>query len=836
MADTYKLPESARNNARRVLRWREEYGDEVKGMTEVGWRRARQLADNENVGIETVRAMSAFNRHRQNAEVAPEYKDEPWRDAGYVAWLGWGGTTGIDWARGITGATAKADDMADFLTVQAVKTDSGEWALDVRGVPFHHKDSDGEWFTPDTDIYAEQFPSPLVLYYHSYGPDGKPQGKPEIIGKTTTIEKRNDGWWYRVTLDKAKTLAQRIWDAAKNGLAAASSGSVSHLVRMKRGGQLVPYTQKGMGGEIAVWPVVELSLIDIGQGRAPANRYAVAVPVLKAVYAEAGLDLATLDDIADEETETNGDSIGDASAAEQRDEPADVEESAPAETESIKVEDITVSEIDLGKAVNEAVTAALAERERQEEERRKNEAAVKAQVDAAVEAAKAETQERIKQLEAEAAANRRLPGGGAPYVSQFNNTSKYDDLDAGDLSVLFAVAEAAKTANRGRGASEDLRRALAIRIADSSEGNEDFVASKSAMKMAGMPIKANELNQSTLSGFGDQWIGVTYSTQLWDKIRLATNVVSRIPTVTVPQGSESIVIPVGSTSPTFYKVAQASAQAANPGAITQTVTTSKLATTNQTLNVSKLGAAVIYTRELEEDSLIPWASELRRDLTLEAAEVLEHIVIDGDTDTSGTTNINDIGGTPAGSEAFLLFNGFRKLALVTNTANSRDGGTLAIEDFLETVKLMGLGGRNAYDRNMVSCIVDMATYWKTHELNEMKSKDFNNGSTTVGYNLLTPWGYEVIGSPNMHRANQDATYGLKANSAGKIDLDTASNNTKGAILSVRWDQWRFGYKRMMTFEIEREPRADATAIIVMMRAGLINRDNEASAISYNLTV
>lgn len=31
-------------------------------------------------------------------------KDEPWRDAGYVAWLGWGGTTGIEWAREITGA------------------------------------------------------------------------------------------------------------------------------------------------------------------------------------------------------------------------------------------------------------------------------------------------------------------------------------------------------------------------------------------------------------------------------------------------------------------------------------------------------------------------------------------------------------------------------------------------------------------------------------------------------------------------------------------------------------------------------------------------------------
>jgi hypothetical protein len=67
------------------------------------------------------------------------------------------------------------------------------------------------------------------------------------------------------------------------------------------------------------------------------------------------------------------------------------------------------------------------------------------------------------------------------------------------------------------------------------------------------------------------------------------------------------------------------------------------------------------------------------------------------------------------------------------------------------------------------------------------------------------------------------------------DLDTASNNTTGSILAVRWDQWRFGYKRMMNFEIQREPLSDSTLIVVNMRVGMINRDNEASAISYNVT-
>ena len=91
-------PKSATNNAKKVIRWKEEHGDEVKGMTQVGWRRARQLANRDPLSKETVKRMAQFNRHRKNAEIDPKYKDTPWKDNGYVAWLGWGGTSGINWA------------------------------------------------------------------------------------------------------------------------------------------------------------------------------------------------------------------------------------------------------------------------------------------------------------------------------------------------------------------------------------------------------------------------------------------------------------------------------------------------------------------------------------------------------------------------------------------------------------------------------------------------------------------------------------------------------------------------------------------------------------------
>jgi hypothetical protein len=99
MAKTYNdYPASASANARKVLNWKKKYGKEVKGMTTVGWVRANQLANRESLSYSTIARMAAFNRHRQNSEIAPEYKATPWKDRGYVAWLGWGGTSGVNWA------------------------------------------------------------------------------------------------------------------------------------------------------------------------------------------------------------------------------------------------------------------------------------------------------------------------------------------------------------------------------------------------------------------------------------------------------------------------------------------------------------------------------------------------------------------------------------------------------------------------------------------------------------------------------------------------------------------------------------------------------------------
>jgi hypothetical protein len=105
--ETYNdYPAAATKNAQMAIDWKEKHGrDEVDAGTAVGWARANQLANKEKISVDTINRMSAFNRHRKNSKIDPEFKDTPWKDRGYVAWLIWGGDEGVDWAM------KKADEL-----------------------------------------------------------------------------------------------------------------------------------------------------------------------------------------------------------------------------------------------------------------------------------------------------------------------------------------------------------------------------------------------------------------------------------------------------------------------------------------------------------------------------------------------------------------------------------------------------------------------------------------------------------------------------------------------------------------------------------------------------
>ena len=91
-AKTYNdYPQSATNNAKRALKWVDENGWGSCG-TDVGKKRARQLANRESLSRDTIARMASFKRHQQ-------HKDVPYDEGcGGLMWDCWGGTSGINWA------------------------------------------------------------------------------------------------------------------------------------------------------------------------------------------------------------------------------------------------------------------------------------------------------------------------------------------------------------------------------------------------------------------------------------------------------------------------------------------------------------------------------------------------------------------------------------------------------------------------------------------------------------------------------------------------------------------------------------------------------------------
>ena len=660
------------------------------------------------------------------------------------------------------------------------------------------KDLDGEYFTAATNLGSYASKGHEIEVYIDHGQD--PAFGVKSVG-TGTVTMTDAGAWFEAQLELAEEYEAYVRQLIEAGKLGWSSGAATHLVRKS-------------GPQITNWPVIEASLTATPaepRNLAQSIKAAKLRPLSEYVSSTEAGEPAVVADTPTEPAEPVALPIPETKAAE----PAIEEPKMPDETK-------TPDGLD----------------------------ALSAKFDLLLEALK--PKEEVKAIKPEPPQER--PTFEAPAVAEFSDIWKYDNYDSSDLDgaivMMDAMKRASSTSTRPKPApSPALVAAFAIRAQDEYTTGDRATKSRlaptvRAMKAARLPgsqkglmdaMKANELHHTTGTGAIDEWVGTAYSSTLWELIRYGSPILGMVPVLEVPQNAESYTLGTQTDSVTWYKTAEATA-ATNPGATTATVTSSKLASAQKVFTLGKLSAMGRYSQEVTEDAFIPFVAQLRSDMALTGSETLEHVVIDGDTATGATTNINDIGGTPAGTEAFLIANGFRKSCIVTTTANSRDGGTITIEDFLETVKLMGLGGREGFDRTKVAFILPIPTHYKVLELAQVLTKDVYSQPTLENGVLTNIFGYNVYVSANMHRHNQDTTYALKANSAGKIDLDTASNNTTGSILAVRWDQWKLARKGQMRFAADYDIDSDSFKLAAHMRAGVGQRTTEASAISYNLTL
>lgn len=679
--------------------------------------------------------------------------------------------------------------------------------------------SRGEFFTAKTVIESEKTQSGklMVDWEHATmrgrAKDGINPG--EYLGYVDwkTARKDEKGWWVERVLSRRSKYVQWIAELIKAGLVGNSTEADT------------PRVITGKNGEIERWPLVRDTLTV--SPMEPRMMTANVVTALKAL----GYDI--------EDNSATPQATGAGSAAEQ------------SATQSAKgILDMDEKEL---IALLDAREAAKAAREKTEAEAEAaRQAKEQERIAEAVKTEREKNEKEIAKLKAQYVASGRLPMGdpnGAPHLTRFADTRKYDGLSPADMAYMGALLGGAKALG-AKPLSESGLKALAIKIAEDKSEAMDMTGQKvglgevgrAGLKAMGFEpadfldaTKSNEVNYSTLANYGDEWVGIEYSRRLWPAVRAATFVLDKLPQVEVPQGAESIIIPLESADPIFYKVSQTTDEDGTMKTPVASVKSSRLGTARNTLTVAKGGARTEYSGEMEEDSLIPWAAQLRQQMETATAENLEHAVIDGDTETGNSLNINTIASTPAGTEFYLLIDGLRKSPLVTTTANSRSAsGTLVDTDFMDTAWLMGAAGKIGGDPTKVDFIVDPNVSKKVAYLASVKTKDVFTNATLENGLLRGIWAYKVYTSWFMHWVS--TTNPLKCNTAGKVNLANQALNTTGAILAVRWDQWLFGWKRRIRIETVRIPRSDITEITATLRFGLLQRDTEGSAITYNVGV
>lgn len=408
---------------------------------------------------------------------------------------------------------------------------------------------------------------------------------------------------------------------------------------------------------------------------------------------------------------------------------------------------------------------------------------------------------------------------------------KYAHLSANDMLLGHEIlASQYPDAQRGRMKSseflsEDYLRTMVGKTLESAEKQPsknpmDNLFIKSVMK-------ANEIDSTTNTGFGPEWVGQVWSTRIWEKARVLRvyeqMIAKGMMEVEVPQGASTANISTESTDPTVYSYPQINDLDAT-GRPTVELKITPFGTGTVALTPGTLGMASAYSVLLEEDSVIPILPQLSYQQEQKAQETIEQVIVNGDTATGANTNINLIDGTPGTTTSrpyYLASNGILKYPLVTNTALSRSAnGSLSLEDFRQTLALFAPQFQTRLDN--LFWMVDPYTTVAALALPELATDDVRRTNATITSGQIK----DLYGITFFNEG-----FMLKANSAGKIP---AAGGTLGRFALVYAPYWAFGYKRQIKVETGYDVLAQTKILVTTMRFGIVARGADAAAVTYNV--
>ncbi len=404
-------------------------------------------------------------------------------------------------------------------------------------------------------------------------------------------------------------------------------------------------------------------------------------------------------------------------------------------------------------------------------------------------------------------------------VAKYGDAWKYDNVSWKGLVTASAILVAA---DRSR---QELHKALAIRTL--LDTDEFSMPKHTAGEYIKSHVKANEIQHTDLEGFGEEWVGIAYDSVYWEDVNERSRILSLIPQTRIGEKANEMRVPVQAGDPQFFGIGEATGQTGGDATdyTELTAKTSRVGTAFSTVPVRKLGSAVTWSGELQEDAVVDFADAVRTMIRKEAAHVIDDLIINGDSAT-GTDNINNDGTALASDNPLLLLDGFRKYALADTSRQQDVGGTLGPANIARTLRI---AGSDSVDVDDLVVVVPVRTHESllttSTEADRVNVFDFMRRESGE-WRVLG--GYRYVPTP-------DFTRGSALTAANGKVSDTASNNTRLSSLAVRPDQWLWGNKRSMMLDVKYRGRADVYEITSNARIALAHRSgtNTAAALAFN---
>jgi HK97 family phage major capsid protein len=323
---------------------------------------------------------------------------------------------------------------------------------------------------------------------------------------------------------------------------------------------------------------------------------------------------------------------------------------------------------------------------------------------------------------------------------------------------------------------------------------------------------------SLTAGGGDELVNTAEATQLWKDVNLETMVASQFSRISMPTNPFDIPLQLGEVQ--WY-----------PGEENVSAKSTALTTSRQTLTAHELVAEVPWSLTLDEDAVVAMLPEVRRTLVRNAAEVIDDVLLNGDTTV--TNGINSDGATittvtPGKAHWLIGFDGLLHLPLEDNTGQKNNlNGAVTANAYNQALKLLGKYGV----RNMEAVFVtDVNTFLSSLAIAEVETVDkLGPAATILTGQLAVVFGHPLIVSAQMRLADTD----------GKV-TDAGNGTNTGRILAVNTSQWRVGFRRELSLETERDIQKRQNVMVVSMRVAFAERTGARStakhtALQYNIT-